>query len=166
MVGDRVLPAASAGAIVAMYQLAVNKVLGKGSAAMTQLILRDATELFDEFLKEAGLELGGVGDIREDVKRVFKELGISEHVEVEVPEEAEASGSVYVIKVYDSIFKPVALHLKDLGIDFTLSPESFVAAYVVRKALRQGKNAKANIRIAVEPMKSPDDPLVIKITIR
>jgi len=160
------IPTGTVNAIVAMYQLALSKALGSGSAALTQLILRDVTEIADEMFKQLGIEIGdSVEDITEDIKKAFKLMGISENVEVEVPEKAEEKGSVYVVKVYDSIFKPVAILLGKKGIKFTLSPESFIAAYVVRKALRQ-KNAKANVRIQVEPMKSPEEPLVIRIIIR
>ena len=159
------IPTGTINAIIAMYQLALSKALGSGSAALTQLILRDATSIADEMLKDLGVELGEIEDLEKDIPKVFKLVGISEKVEVEVPEDKSSSGSVYVIKVYDSIFKPVALLLQKKGIKFTLSPESFIAAYVVRKALRK-KNAKANVRIQVEPMKSPEEPLVIKIIVR
>lgn len=160
------IPTGTINAIVAMYQLALSKALGSGSAAMTQLILRDVTEIADEMFKNLGIEIGeAVEDIASDIPKVFKIMGISENVEVEVPEKAEEKGAVYTIKVYDSVFKPVALMLAKRGIKFTLSPESFIAAYVIRKALRQ-KNAKANVRIQVEPMKSPDEPLIIKVIVR
>ncbi len=151
--------------IIAMYQLALSKTLGSGSAALTQLILRDATELADEMLKEANIELGDVEDLASDIPKFFKLIGISDKVEVEVPKDKTAAGSVYLIKVYDSLFKPVALLLNKRGIKFTLSPEAFIAAYIVRKALRK-INPKANVRISVEPLKSPDEPLVIKVIIR
>ncbi len=159
------IPTGAINAIVAMYQLALSKVLGSGSAALTQLILRDATEIADDMLKNLGVEIGDVGDIKSDIPKVFKLMGISERVEVDIPKEAASSGSVYVVKIYDSVFKPVALLLAKKGIAYTLSPESFIAAYVVRKAVRK-QNAKANVRISVEPMKSPDEPLIIRITIR
>ncbi len=160
------IPTGTINAIVAMYQTALSKALGRGSAALTQLILRDITEIADEMFKALNIELGtSTENVAEEVKRAFKVMGISERVEVEVPKEAGKAGSVYVIKVYDSVFKPVALLLEKKGITFTLSPESFIAAYVIRKALRQ-KNEKANVRISVEPMRSPDEPLVIKVTVR
>ncbi len=161
----REIPTGTINAIVAMYQLALSKALGSGSAALTQLILRDVTKIADEMLKDLGIELGEVGDLKNDIPKVFKLMGISDKVEVEVPKEALASGSTYVIKVYDSVFKPVALLLHKKGIKFTLSPEAFIAAYIVRKALRK-QSDKANVRIQVEPMKSPDEPLVIKVIVR
>ncbi len=160
------IPTGTLNAIVAMYQTALSKALGSGSAALTQLILRDVTQIADDMFKQFGIELGiDVEDIAKDIKDAFKIMGISNKVEVEVPEKAESKGSEYVIKVYDSIFKPVALMLEKKGIKFTLSPEAFIAAYVIRKALRQ-KNEKANVRISVEPMKSPEEPLVIRVVIR
>ncbi len=159
------IPTGTINVIIAMYQLALSKALGSGSAALTQLILRDATSIADEMLKDLGVELGDVEDLKKDIPKVFKLVGVSEKVEVEVPEDKLSSGSVYVIKVYDSIFKPVALLLQKKGIKFTLSPESFIAAYVVKKALRK-ENTKANVRIQVEPMKSPEEPLIIKIIVR
>ncbi len=161
----REIPTGTINTIVAMYQLALSKALGTGSAALTQLILRDATEIADEMLKNLGIELGDIGNLEKDIPKIFKLMGISSKVEVEVPKDATAVGSTYVIKVYDSIFKPVALLLQKRGIKFTLSPESFIAAYVIRKALRK-RDIKANVRIQVEPMKSPKEPLVIKIIIR
>lgn len=159
------IPTGMINAIIAMYQVALSKALGTGSAALTQLILRDVTTIADDMLKDMGVELGEVEDLKDDVPKVFKLMGISDKVEVEVPEETTASGSTYVIKVYDSIFKPVALLLQKRGIKFTLSPESFIAAYVIRKALRK-KDAKAHVRIQVEPMKTPEEPLIIKVIVR
>ncbi len=160
----REIPTGLINMIVAMYQLALSKALGSGSAALTQLILRDVTELMDPMLKSLNIQLGDVSDIKTDLPKIFRLIGISEHVEVDVPETTE-KGQEYIIKIYDSIFKPVALLLGEHGIRYTLSPESFIAAYVIRKALRK-QNTKANVRILMEPMKSPDEPLIIKIIIR
>ncbi len=159
------IPTGTINAIIAMYQLALSKVLGSGSAALTQLILREVTKIADEMLKDLGVELGDVEDLEKDIPKIFKLTGVSEKVEVEVSGDKASSGSVYTIKVYDSVFKPVALLLQRKGIKFTLSPESFIAAYVIRKVLRK-KNAKANVRIQVEPMKSPEEPLIIKVIVR
>ncbi len=159
------IPTGTINAIIAMYQLALSKALGSGSAALTQLILRDITDLADAMLKDLGIELGEVADLREDIPKVFRTMGISERVEVETPEKATESGSIYIIKVYDSIFKPVALLLNKKGIKFTLSPESFIAAYLVRKAIRK-VNPKAQVRIQVEPYESIEKPLVIKVIVR
>ncbi|RLG82260.1 MAG: hypothetical protein DRO39_09680 [Thermoprotei archaeon] len=152
------IPTGVVNLIVAIYQLALSKTLGTGSAALTQLTLRKATGLIDDMLKDIGFELGEVEDIANVIPRVFKQLGISEKVEVEVPKEAEASGNTYVIKVYDSIFKPVAILLGRKGVKFTLSPESFIAAYVIQKAL-QKRNPNARVRISLVPRTDAEKPL-------
>ncbi len=153
--------------IIAMYQVAVSKVLGSGSAAMTQIILREATRLADEMFSKLGYELPEVEALEEEITDVFKMFGFSHKVEVETPEAGKHAevGSEYVIKVYDSIFKPVAYMLMQKGIKYTLSPESFLAAYIIQKALEK-KGVKARVRINVEPLKSLEEPLVIRVTIR
>lgn len=159
------IPTGLVNAIVAMYQLALSKALGTGSAALTQLILREVTDIADEMLENIGFKLGDIGDLKTDLQKIFSLLGISDKVEVDVPEKVNATGSVYEVRIYDSIFKPVALLLAKKGIKFTLSPEAFIVAYVVRKALsKMGK--KVNVRISVEPMRSPEEPLVVKVIIR
>jgi len=153
--------------IIAMYQVAISKALGTGSAAMTQLILREIERLTDEMLAKIGFELPEVEDIPKEIVEVFKLFGFSHKVEVEMPEAGKEhhAGSEFVVKVYDSIFKPVAYMLMQKGIKYTLSPESFLAAYVVMKALEK-RGEKPRVRVNVEPLKSLEDPLVIRITVR
>jgi len=154
-------------AIIAMYQVAISRALGSGSAAMTQLILREITRIADEMFESAGFKLPEIEDIPEEIVNVFKMFGFSHRVEVEMPEKGTEHhvGSEYVVKVYDSVFKPVAYMLMKKGIKYTLSPESFLAAYAIIKALEK-KGIKAKVRINVEPLKSLDEPLIIRITIR
>ena len=159
------IPSGILNTIIAMYQIALSKALGSGSAALTQLILREATKLADEMLGEIEFEAGELESIDETIKKLFTELGISNKVEVEKPSNGDKAGKMYVIKIYDSIFKPVAILLAKKGIKFTLSPESFIAAYIIQKVV-QKTNPSAKVRINIEPMKSPEEPLVIKVMIR
>ncbi len=159
------VPSGLINAIVAGYQLALNKALGAGAAAMTQLLVRDIGDFLEGMLEEIGFELHDIADLKEDIPRAFKMLGISDNVEVEVPSDGEASGSKYIIKIHDSIFKPVARLLEKKGIKFTLSPESFIAAALVRKAIRKVK-PDAQVRVKIHPQKSADEPLVIEVIVR
>ncbi len=158
-------PTGTLNTIIAMYQIALSKALGSGSAALTQLILREATKLADEMLGEISFESGSLEELDKTIPELLKILGISDKVEVEKPSNGDQAGKTYVVKIYDSVFKPVALLLAKKGIKFTLSPESFIVAYIVQKVVRK-TNPKAKVRIDVEPMKSADEPLVVKVTIR
>jgi len=159
------LPSGLLNAIIAGYQIALNRTLGSGSAAMTQLLIKDIGEYLEEMLEEIGFEVHEVKDLREDIPKAFKMLGISDNVEVEIPEDGAESGDKYIIKIHDSIFKPVAVMLAKKGIKFTLSPESFIAAAIVRKAVRKMK-PDAQVRVKIHPQKSPEDPLVIEVIVR
>ncbi len=151
--------------IVAGYQIALNKTLGPGAAAMTQLLIKDIGEFLEDLLEDAGFELHDISDLSSDIPKAFQMLGISQRVEVETPSNGSNKGDKYIIKIYDSIFRPVALLLEKKGIKFTLSPESFLAAALVRKAIRKQKS-DAQIKIKVRPQKSPDEPLVVEVEVR
>jgi len=159
------VPSGLINAIVAGYQIALNRTLGQGAAAMTQLLLKDIGDFLEEMMEEVGFEVHDIKDLKEDIPRAFKMLGISDKVEVEIPEDGSGAGDKYVIKIHDSIFKPVAVLLAKKGIKFTLSPESFIAAAIVRKAIRKVK-PDAQVRIRLKPQESPDEPLVIEVIVR
>ncbi len=159
------VPSGLLNAIIAGYQIALNKTLGAGAAAMTQLLIKEIGDFLEELLEEVGFEVHEIKDLKEDIPKSLKMLGISEKVEVEVPTDGEKTGDKYVIKIYDSIFKPVALMLAKKGITFTLSPESFIVAAIVRKAIRKVR-PDAQVRVKVNPQKSPDEPLVIEVIVR
>ena len=159
------IPSGLINAVIAGYQVALNRTLGKGAAAMTQLLIRDIGEVLEHLLEEAGFQLHEIKDLREDIKKAFSMLGISNNVEVETPSNGAEHGDKYVIKIHDSIFKPVARLLYKKGIPYTLSPESFIAAALVRMAIRKVK-PDAQVRVKVNPQKSPDEPLVIEVVVR
>ncbi len=159
------IPSGLLNAIVAGYQIALNRTLGAGAAAMTQLLIKDIGEFLENMLEEIGFEVHDIKDLKEDIPEAFKMLGISDNVEVEVPSDGEEAGSKYVIKIHDSIFKPVAVLLAKKGIKFTLSPESFIAAAIVRKAIRKVK-PDAQVKVRIKPQKTPDEPLVIEVIVR
>ncbi len=160
------IPSGLLNAIIAGYQIALNKTLGSGAAAMTQLLIKDIGDFLEEMLENVGFEIHEIRELKYDVPRAFKMLGISDNVEVEIP---SGSGTVekdkYVIKIYDSIFKPAARFLATKGIKFTLSPESFLAAAIIRKAIRKTK-PNAQIKIKIHPHEKPQDPLVIEVIVR
>ena len=159
------IPSGLINAIIAGYQIALNKTLGSGSAAMTQLLIKEVGDFLEEMLEDVGFEVHQIKDLKEDIPQAFKMLGISDNVEVELPSDGEKKGDKYIIKIHDSIFKPVALLLAKKGIKFTLSPESFIAAAIVRKAIRKVK-PDAQVRIKVHPQEKPEDPLVIEVIVR
>lgn len=159
------IPSGLLNTIVAGYQIALNKTLGAGAAAMTQLLIKEIGDYLEDLLEDIGFELHDIQDLENDIPKAFKMLGISENVEVKLPDNGASSGDKYIIKVYDSIFKPVALMLHKKGIKFTLSPESFLIAALVRKAVRKAR-PDAQVRIKVLPQKTPEDPLVVEITVR
>ncbi|MEB3861068.1 MAG: hypothetical protein GSR84_02465 [Desulfurococcales archaeon] len=159
------IPSGLINAIIAGYQIALNKTLGAGAAAMTQLLIKDIGDFLEDMLEEIGFEVHEISDLKQDIPKAFKMLGISDDVEVEIPSNGANSGDKYIIKIKDSIFKPVARLLAKKGIKFTLSPESFLAAAIVRKAIRKTR-PDAQVRIKVHPQKDPDDPLVIEVIVR
>lgn len=159
------IPSGLINAIIAGYQIALNKTLGAGAAAMTQLLIKEVGDFLEELLEEAGFEVHEIKDLKEDIPRSLEMLGISKNVEVELPENGSKAGDRYIIKVHDSIFKPTALLLAKKGIKFTLSPESFIIAAIVRKAIRKVK-PDAQVRIKVHPQEKPEDPLVIEVIVR
>jgi len=159
------VPSGLINAIVAGYQIALNRTLGQGAAAMTQLLLKDIGDFLEGMLEDIGFEVHEIQDLKSDIPKAFRMLGISDKVEVEVPGDGGESGDKYVIKIHDSIFKPVAVLLAKRGIKFTLSPESFIAAAIVRKAIRKVKPG-AQVRVRLKPQKSPEEPLVIEVTVR
>jgi len=159
------IPSGLLNAIVAGYQLALNKTLGAGAAAMTQLLIKEIGDFLEQMLEDIGFEVHNIEDLKEDIPKAFKMLGISDNVEVEIPENGSGAGDIYIIKINDSIFKPVARLLYEKGIKFTLSPESFIAAAIVRKAIRK-KKPDAQVKIKVRPQKSIDEPLVIEVIVR
>ncbi len=159
------VPSGLINAIVAGYQIALNRMLGQGAAAMTQLLLKDIGEFLEDMLEEIGFEVHDIKDLKEDIPKAFSMLGISNNVEVEIPQDGGESGSKYVIKIHDSIFKPVAILLAKKGIKFTLSPESFIAAAIVRKAIRKVR-PDAQVKVRLKPQKSPEEPLVIEVIVR
>ncbi len=159
------IPSGLINAVIAGYQIALNKTLGKGAAAMTQLLIRDIGEVLEQLLEDSGFELHEITDLQSDIKKAFSMLGISDDVEVEVPNNGTSQGDKYIIKIYDSVFKPVARTLYKKGINYTLSPESFIAAAIVRMAIRKIK-PDAQIRVKVLPQKTPDEPLVVEVIIR
>ncbi len=172
MVGDELtleekitIPSGLLNAIVAGYQIALAKTLGRGAAAMTQLLIRDIGDVLEHLLEDIGFELHEASDLKEDIPKAFKLLGISDKVIVESPGNGTESGSKYIIRIEDSIFKPVARLLEKKGIPFTLSPEAFIAAALVKKAVKK-KNPNAQVKIKVLPQKSSDEPLVIEVTVR
>ncbi len=147
--------------IVAMYQVALSKVLGSGSKALTQLILREATEIADKMFEEINLDISKIGDPEKTIPEILRMFEIAEKVTVE----KSPTSDMYVVKIYDSVFKPVAMLLSKKNIEFTLSPEAFIVAYILSKALKE-KNPKAKITFKAEQMKSPENPLILKIFIR
>ena len=154
------IPSGLINAIVAGYQIALNRLLGAGgSAAMTQMLIRDIGDMLEEMLEEVGFDLGGEADLKDTIPKAFEMLGISRDVEVE-----EAEGK-YVIRIKDSVFKPTARLLESKGIKFTLSPESFLAAAIARKAIRKTR-PDAQVKIRVHPQRSADDPLVVEVILR
>ncbi len=159
------IPSGLINAVIAGYQIALNKTLGKGAAAMTQLLIRDIGEVLEQLLEESGFELHEIKDLQNDIKRAFSMLGISNNVEVEVPSNGTSQGDKYIIKIHDSVFKPVARLLYKKGINYTLSPESFIAAAIVRMAIRKIK-PDAQVRVKVLPQKTPDEPLVVEVIVR
>ncbi|MCE4613087.1 MAG: hypothetical protein F7C07_04580 [Desulfurococcales archaeon] len=159
------IPSGLINAIIAGYQVALNRTLGKGAAAMTQLLIKDIGEVLEHLLEESGFELHEVKDLKKDIKKAFSMLNISNKVKVEVPKDGTEAGDKYVIKIHDSIFKPVARLLYKKGIPYTLSPESFIAAALVRMAIRKVK-PDAQVKVKVHPQESPDDPLVIEVIVR
>ncbi len=159
------LPSGLINAVILGYQVALNRTLGKGAAAMTQLLIKDIGEILEDLIEEAGFELGESTDLKNDISKAMKMLGVSDKVVVESPGNGTTSGSKYIIKIEDSVFKPVARILEKKGIPFTLAPEAFIAAALVRKAVRK-KNPNAQVRIKVHPQKSADEPLVIEVTVR
>ena len=159
------IPSGLLNAIVAGYQIALSKTLGAGAAAMTQLLIKHIGDFLEEMLEDIGFEVHNIEDLSKDLPEAFKMLGISDNVEVESPSNGTSAGDKYIIKINDSIFKPVARLLHKKGIPFTLSPESFIAAAIVRKAIRK-KKPDAQVRVKVHPQKSPDDPLVIEVIVR
>ena len=159
------IPSGLLNAVIAGYQIALNRTLGTGAAAMTQLLIRDIGDFLEDMLEDIGFELHGIKDLKEDIPRAFKMLNISDHVEVEVPNDGAKVGDKYIIKVYDSVFKPVARLLAVRGIKFTLSPESFLAAAIIRKAVRKTK-PNSQVKIKIYPQKDPEDPLLIEVIVR
>ncbi len=159
------IPSGLINAIIAGYQIALNKTLGAGTAAMTQLLIKEVGDFLEELLEEIGFEVHEIKDLKEDIPRSLEMLGISKNVEVELPENGSKSGDRYIIKVHDSIFKPTALLLAKKGIKFTLSPESFIIAAIVRKAIRKIR-PDAQVRIKIHPQEKPEDPLVIEVIVR
>ena len=159
------IPSGLINAIIAGYQIALNKTLGAGAAAMTQLLIKEVGDFLEELLEEIGFEVHEIKDLKEDIPRSLEMLGISKNVEVELPENGSKSGDRYIIKVHDSIFKPTALLLAKKGIKFTLSPESFIIAAIVRKAIRKIR-PDAQVRIKIHPQEKPEDPLVIEVIVR
>ncbi len=159
------IPSGLINAIIAGYQIALNKTLGAGAAAMTQLLIKEVGDFLEELLEEIGFEVHEIKDLKEDIPRSLEMLGISKNVEVELPENGSKSGDRYIIKVHDSIFKPTALLLAKKGIKFTLSPESFIIAAIVRKAIRKVR-PDAQVRIKIHPQEKPEDPLVIEVIVR
>ena len=159
------VPSGLLNAIVAGYQVALNRVLGAGAAAMTQLLIKDIGEFLEGLLEDIGFEVHEMKDLKEDIPKALKMLGISDKVEVEVPSNGANSGDKYIIRIHDSIFKPVAMLLAKKGIKYTLSPESFIVAAIVRKAVRKVR-PDAQVRIKLHPQKSPEEPLTIEVIIR
>ncbi len=159
------IPSGLINAIIAGYQIALNRALGSGAAAMTQLLIKDIGEFLEDMLEDIGFEVHDINDLKTDIPKAFSMLGISNNVEVELPDNGSNAGDKYIIKIHDSIFKPVARLMAEKGIKFTLSPESFLAAAIVRKAVRKQK-PDAQVRIKVHPQKSVDDPLVIEVIVR
>ncbi len=159
------IPSGLINAIVAGYQIALNRMLGQGAAAMTQLLLKDIGEFLENMLEEIGFEVHDIKDLKQDIPKAFKMLNISNNVEVEIPKDGEESGSKYTIKIYNSIFKPVAIILAKKGLKFTLSPESFIATAIVRKAIRKVK-PDAQVKVRLKPQKSPEEPMVFEVIVR
>ena len=159
------IPSGLLNAVVIGYQIALNKTLGPGAAAMTQLLIKDIGDFLEDMLEEIGFVLHEASDLKNDIPKAFKMLGISDSVEVESPGNGTSSGNKYIIKIHDSIFKPVARLLEKKGIKYTLSPEAFIAAALVRKAVRK-QNPNAQVKIKMHPQKSSEEPLVIEVIIR
>ncbi len=159
------IPSGLLNAVIAGYQIAINKTLGSGAAAMTQLLIRDIGDFLEDLLEDIGFELHEIKDLKEDIPRAFKMLNISDNVEVEIPGNGTNVGDKYIIKIYDSVFKPAARLLAAKGIKFTLSPESFLAAAIVRKAIRKVKPG-SQVRIKIYPQEDPADPLLIEVIVR
>ncbi len=152
-------------AIIAGYQIALNKTLGSGAAAMTQLLIKNIGDFLEEMLEGEGFEIHAIEDLKKDLPEAFKRLGISDKVKVELPGNGSTSGDKYLVKIYDSIFKPAARLLAKKGIKFTLSPESFLAAAIIRKAVRKVRPG-AQVKIKMYPQENPEEPLVLEVIIR
>ena len=159
------VPSGLINAVIAGYQIALTKTLGRGSAAMTQLLIRDIGQVLEEMLEELGFVPREIKDLGEDMSKAFKMLGISDNVEVIIHGDGVEKDAKYVIKIYDSVFKPAARLLYKKSITFTLSPESFLAAALVRAAIRR-VTPDAQVKIKVNPQKSPDEPLEVEVIVR
>ncbi len=141
-------------------QLAIQRTLGQGATAMTQLLVRNAEE-FIRVLKAMGLLQDLSGNPEEDIPRVFKELDISDHVEV--IKHSQPWG--YTIRIRDSVFMPASIYLGMNDIPFTINPEAFLAAGIISQAVKEKLGDKARIRVSVALSKKPGEPLVIEVKI-
>ncbi|MEB3774035.1 MAG: hypothetical protein GSR86_03805 [Desulfurococcales archaeon] len=159
------IPSGLLNVIVAGYQIALNKTLGAGAAAMTQILIKEIGEYLEDLLEDIGFEIHDIKDLKEDIPKAFKMLGISDNVEVELPQNGSNTGDKYIIKIHDSIFKPVAVLLAKKGIKFSLSPESFLVAAIIRKTIRKVKK-DAQVKIKIKPQSSPEEPLIIEVIVR
>ena len=141
-------------------QLAIQRTLGQGATAMTQLLVRNAEE-FIRVLKAMGLLQNLSGNPLEDIPRVFRELEISERVEVE--EHSEPPG--YTVRVWDSVFMPASVYLGMNNVPFTINPEALLAAGIIAQAVKEKYGGKARMRVNVTLPKRPGEPLVINVRV-
>ena len=145
-------------AMIIGLQLALDKTLGLGSAAMTQLLVRNAEE-FASVLEALGI-IGEVsGEPERVIPRLFRDLGISGRVEV------ERLNGKYRVRVWDSVFAPAAVYLGFRGVPYTINPEAFISAGVISLYHRRATGRKPRLRVRVNPPRSKEDPLVVEIEV-
>ncbi len=144
---DKCIPSPLINAIISAYQIAINKALGAGANAMSQMLLTELGDFLSNYVEEL---VGNIdfSDPREATKKVFKELGIAKDVEIE-----EVDGK-WEVEVRGSVFIPTYKILAERGVKFfTLSPEALIIASIIRKSLRLKGDEKARVRVKAETPK-------------
>jgi len=146
--------------IVAAYEVALVRTLGKGANAMVQMLLTELGDLLADFVSTTKTIDKTYENAAQLIAEALKQLGIAKEVEVEEVS-TEQGARIWKIRIRDSIFTAAHKLLASRGLrEVGLSPEGLLVASILRQILRKQEGRYARVTMTTR-LPSDNEPLEI-----
>jgi len=146
--------------IVAAYEVALVRTLGKGANAMVQMLLTELGDLLADFVSTTKTIDKTYENAAQLIAEALKHLGIAKEVEVEEVS-TEQGARIWKIRIRDSIFTAAHKLLASRGLrEVGLSPEGLLVASILRQILRKQEGRYARVTMTTR-LPSDNEPLEI-----